>query len=184
MIQDQQIAENQEQIHEEPQKEEHVPLPKYIKERKRRQELEQRVLHLESQKQPADDSSQYESATRADLGHTQNEVIRIVEERQWIRSNPEKYEHLQAHLEDFLEKKPYLADALRNAPNRWEEAYELMSALSNKERKVVKQQEKRREAPNAPTSVPKSSGIKETEDIMRMSDKEYNEWRASKRVRR
>jgi hypothetical protein len=184
MIQDQKIEIAQEAAQDDLPKEDHVPLSKFIKERKKRQEAEQRAMQAEKQRQQVDDTAQYESATRADLGHTQNEIIRIVEERQWARNNPEKYERLQANLEDFLEKKPYLAEALKHAPNRWEEAYELMDALSTKERKVAKPVEKRRDAPNSPTSVPKASAINEVKDFMAMTDAEYRAYRESKRVRR
>lgn len=166
-------------------KEDHVPLSKFIKERKKRQELEQRYQELAKTQTQREDTSMYESATKQDLGHTQQEIIRVVEERAWIKSNPEKYERLQEQLQDFLEQKPHLAEAIKYAPNRWEEAYALMDALSPKQQQQQKRNEPvRKVAPNAPTSVPKSAGIKEAEDLMNMSDAEYFAWRKSKKSNR
>lgn len=163
-------------------REDHVPLSKFIRERKKRQDLEQRYQELASKQTQREDTSMYETATKQDLGQTQNEIIRVVEERQWIKSNPEKYEKLEANLQDFLEQKPHLAEAIRHSPNRWEEAYALMEALSPKQQpQTIKKETVRKVAPNAPTSVPKSAGIKEAEDIMNMSDTEYFAWRKSKK---
>lgn len=182
---DQQAEAQQEIIDEQP-KEDHVPLSKFIKERKKRQELEQRYQELSKQQSQREDTSMYETATKQDLGHTQQEIIRVVEERQWIKSNPEKYERLQANLSDFLEQRPHLAEAIKHSPNRWEEAYTLMDALTPKAQQPHRsaKEQPRKAAPNAPTSVPKSAGISEAIDCMNMSDAEYFAWRRSKQKRR
>jgi hypothetical protein len=41
----------------------------------------------------------------------------------------------------------------------------------------------RREAPGAPTSVPKAASANKVMDVMSMTDKEYLEWRNTKRRR-
>jgi hypothetical protein len=182
---DQQAEAPQEIIDEQP-REDHVPLSKFIKERKKRQELEQRYQELAKAQSQKEDTSMYETATKQDLGQTQHEIIRVVEERQWIKSNPEKYERLQANLSDFLEQRPHLAEAIKHSPNRWEEAYTLMEALTPKAQQAQRsaKEQPRKAAPNAPTSVPKSAGISEATDVMNMSDAEYFAWRKSKQSKR
>jgi hypothetical protein len=61
-----------------------------------------------------------------------------------------------------------------------------MQALTPKQKQTMKlgTQQPKREAPNAPGSVPKSSGLAEAVDVMSMTDTEYAAWRASKRKRR
>ena len=175
----------QQEIIEEQPKEDHVPLSKFIKERKKRQELEQRYQELSKAQSQKEDTSMYESATKQDLGQTQNEIIRVVEERAWIKSNPEKYQRLEVHLQDFLEQRPHLAEAIKHSPNRWEEAYTLMDALTQKQTQSQARKEPvRKVAPNAPTSVPKSAGISEATDVMNMNDAEYFAWRKSKQAKR
>ncbi len=162
--------------------EERVPLSKYIKERRRRQELEQEIA-LARQKPKEDDSSMYETASKHDLNMTQQEIIRVVEERQWIKNNPEKHDRLTQNLEEFLRQRPHLAEAIKHAPNRWEEAYTLMEALTPRQAPIKKEQMKK-QAPNAPTTVPKGASVNEAVDVMNMSDAEYQAWRASKKKRR
>tara|TARA_R110000868_G_scaffold345559_3_gene606695 strand:- start:2824 stop:3435 length:612 start_codon:yes stop_codon:yes gene_type:complete len=167
-------------------REEHVPLSKFIRERKKRQDLEQKYQELSKQQSQKEDTSMYETATKQDLGHTQSEIIRVVEERQWIKSNPEKYERLEANLSDFLEQRPHLAEAIKHSPNRWEEAYTLMDALTPKQQPQQRfaNNQAKKAAPNAPTSVPKSAGISQVEDVMDMTDAEYRAYRMSKSKKR
>lgn len=161
--------------------EERVPLNKYIKERRRRQELEQE-LAMARQRPQEDDTSQYETVSKRDLSMTQNEIIRVVEERQWIKNNPEKHDRLTQHLEEFLKQRPHLAEAIKHAPNRWEEAYTLMEALTPRQQMTAfKKEQPKKQAPNAPTTVPKAAGINEAVDVMNMSDAEFSAWRAAKK---
>lgn len=173
-----------------------VPVSAIQKERKKRQEaeLEKHKAQIELQYYreqmqqkvavPAEDDSQYESATRADLNKSvdriKREAIQEFEERNWSRSNPEKSALVDQKLETFLKQRPHLRDAIANAPNRYEEAYLLMEAFTPK---VAARLPERREAPGAPTSVPKGASANKVMDVMSMTDKEYIEWRNTKRRR-
>jgi len=172
--------------------EKQVPLSALQKERKKRQDLElqiewerqQRQQSYQPQQPQEEDLSRYESATKEDLNRVQHEAIRVVEEKMWVRSNPEKYERLNEQLPEFLKQRPHLAQAINASPNRYEEAYLLMDALSPREQKQLKvatQAAPKREAPNAPTSIPKAAGINQTVDVMQMSDDEFRAWRSSKK---
>ena len=165
-----------------------VPLSALQKQRGKNRELE---LELQWEKQrnaqkpqeaPAEDESIYETATRGDIGRSQEETVRIVEEKLWIRANPEKYERVNEYLPKFLKQRPNLASAISLASNRYEEAYLLMDALTPKEQKQLKKETQvKREAPNAPGLVPKAASMNETVDVMSMSDSEFKEWRSSKK---
>lgn len=168
-------------------KEDTVPLTALQKERKKRQEAEYELKYWREQQQakPQEpDESLYEAATREDLGKAEAKIIQQVEERSWIRHNPERAEYVNENLTEFLKRKPHLALAIEKAPNRYEEAWELMNALTPKQREALKPSTPKRTAPGNPAAVPKATAMNESLDLGSMSDKEFNEWRASKRRRR
>lgn len=183
----------QEEIHEEPQDREsvtQVPLSALQKERKKRQELElelqweRKRMQQAPQPEPEEDNSSYESATKADLRSAQDEAIKVIEERMWIKSNPEKYEEINEFLPQFLKQRPHLARAINDSPNRYEEAYLLMTALTPRQQAQVKQQAPKRVAPNSPSGVPKAASLNASIDVMNMSDQDFSKWRQDQRKRR
>ena len=185
---------------EESREEKQVPLSALQKERKKRQESESRgykaeieLQYLKEQQQrqsapPEDDESQYESVTKSEhsksLNSTRAEIMRDVEERMWIKSNPEKAAFINENLTDFLKKKPNLTSAISEASNRYEEAYMLLDALTPRQQAQLKPKAKAAVAPGSPNAVPKAASLNQAVDVMSMSDKEYQDWRSSKKVRR
>jgi len=167
-----------------------VPLSALQKERKKRQEAEIRLEYYEKQnalKQAPveEDTSQYESATRADLKSAQDQAIQIIEERMWIKNNPEKYEKINELLPQFLKQRPNLARAINDAQNRYEEAWELMDKLSPKQQSQLSRvAPPKKEAPNAPTGIPKAASLNAAVDVMSMSDQEFYKWRQEQKRRR
>lgn len=175
-----------------------VPLSALQKLREKKRELElelqwERQRHTAaSQQKPEEeeDNSRYESATREDLKNSlrqsQEEAIRAIEERLWIKQNPEKYEKVNEYLPQFLKQKPNLASAINQASNRYEEAFLLMQALSPKQQQQLKKEatQVKKEAPNAPGSIPKAAALNDAVDVMNMSDSEFYAWKQSKRGRR
>jgi hypothetical protein len=131
-----------------------------------------------------EDNSKYESATREDLSKAQMEAVRIIEEKLWIKQNPEKYEKVNEYLPEFLNQRPNLAPAIGAASNRYEEAFVLMEALSPKQQSQLKPTTPKRVAPNAPTSIPKAAAMNEAVDVMTMNDADFNKWRQSQKRRR
>jgi len=167
-----------------------VPLSALQKERRRRQELEQE-LNWERKRQMAqqapveEDNSRYESATKEDLSKTQRESIRIIEEKMWIKANPEKFEKINEHLTEFLKQRPNLTGAIESASNRYEEAYTLMEALTPKQQKQLKTvAPPKKDAPNAPSSMPKATAMNQAVDFGSMSDEEFGKWKRSQIKRR
>lgn len=175
-----------------------VPLSALQKARDKKRELElelqwerqerQRLMQSHQPSKPAEeDNSRYESATREDLSRSQEEAIRVIEERLWIKQNPEKFEMINEQLPTFLKQRPNLTLAINQSANRYEEAYTLMTALTPKQQNQLRKDATpmpKKEAPNAPGGVPKAAALNEAVDVMSMSDKEFAEWRASKRKRR
>ena len=169
----------------ESEKEQMIPLTALQKERKKRQEAEEKIRYFEQQQQSQQSEEDlYEAATKGDLGATRKDILRDVEERMWIRSNPDLARDVDENLTEFLKQRPHLALAIKESPNRYEEASILMNALSPRQKAALKMPPPaKKAAPNSPNSVPKAAGINQAVDVMSMNDKEYNEWRASKRKR-
>jgi len=169
-----------------------VPLSALQKERKKRQEAEmnatwqQQQLEKLQNSEPEDDSYKYESATREDVMKAQQEAIRMVEEKRWIKENNEKFELLNEKLPNFLKQKPNLVAAIDAAENRYEEAYTLMTKLNAPPVSQQKAPQPRgnREAPNSPSTVPKTAAMNTAVDVMSMSDTEFKEWRNGLKSRR
>ena len=173
-----------------------IPLSVAQKLREKKKELElelqwerqerQRLMQSQSvQAPPEDDNSKYESATREDVLNAQDQAVRMIEERLWIRSNPDKYEKINEFLPQFLKQRPNLASAINSAQNRYEEAFTLMEALTPKQQQqIVKSAAPKKEAPNSPSSVPKGASLNQSIDVMNMSDDEFSKWRQEQKRRR
>lgn len=187
----QETQEPVEQGNDEPvEKQTQVPLSALQKERQRRKEIELELKweRERAQKKPEppqeEDMSAYEPVTKADLVRAQKESVRLSEEQYWIRSNPEKYEYVNENLEKFLKQRPNLTSAIDSAGNRFEEAYTLMNALTPRQKATMQRSSApQKDAPLAPTGVPKSAALNEAIDVMQMSDKEFHEWRQRARRR-
>lgn len=175
--------------------EEKVPLSALQKERKKRQEWEQRAKLYEQEKAQQlstpqqsveEDEDQYEALTKAEYKkqtqQQKNNTIRDVMEALWAKQNPDKVHDVQDRLEELIKTKPHLRLAIEAAPNRYEEAWILLNALTPRQRASLKpSQTQKKPAPGSPTSVPKSAGMNESVNLMTMTDAEFNEWRKSKR---
>ena len=179
---------------EQPIKEEHVPLSAHLKERRKRQEVEQELRWHKEQamrqqklaEQPSEpDESHLEPATREELGKSEQKIIRSVEERSWIKNNPEKTAEINEKLQEFLKQRPHLARAIEDAPNRYEEAWTLMDALTPKQKTALRPPvTAKKDAPGNPAGMPKAAGMNQGVDVMSMNDSEFNAWRQSQRKRR
>lgn len=168
---------------------EQVPLSALQKERRKRQDAELELKwHREqmAQKTPQvqePDESIYEAATKEDLGKVKQQVIRDVHESTWINSNPEKAAEVNEKLSEFLKQRPHLARAIEAAPNRYEEAWTLMDALTSKQKAILKAPAKK-DSPGNPASVPKAAALNQVLNFSAMSDQEFNAWRQAQRQRR
>lgn len=178
---------------EETKEETQVPLKALQKERQKRQEIEYEYKYYKEQQEktkqpPEPDESQYDPVTKADLNKQlaakEMQIIRSVQEAEWRRNNPEKAAIVDEKLEGFLKQKPHYVSALNAVTNRYSEAWELMDKFTPKQKAASKPAPVKSEAPGSPASVPKAAGINQAVDVMQMNDKEFADWRASKRKRR
>lgn len=173
-------------------KDKQVPLSALVKERKKRQEVEQEnkayrelnIKKLREEAAPAEDESQYEPITKADFEKKKFEMMQAIEENQWIKHNPEKAQVIHEKLTDFLNTKPHLKVALNQCVNRYEEAWDMMGRYIDKPKAVVKQAPVTKAAPGSPSGVPRGAGLNQSLDLMSMSDSEFNTWRSTQRKRR
>jgi len=174
-------------------REERVPLSALQKERKKRQDVEQelkvyrehQLSQLRANKAAEPEEDLFEPATKKDLGKSQEDIIRAVEERSWIRNNPEKAEEINEKLAEFLKQRPNLASAISSAGNRYEEAWELMDKLSPKQKAALRSAPMpKKETPGSPMAIPKAAAMNQSVDVMTMSDSEYVTWRQSVKKRR
>ena len=171
-----------------------VPLSALVKERRKRQEVEQEnkayrdlnIKKLREEAAPAEeeDGSQYEPVTKADFKKEKFGMMQAMEENQWIKHNPEKAQIVNEKLTDFLNTKPHLKAALNQCVNRYEEAWDWLEKYTEKPKAPVKQSPVRREAPGSPSAVPKGAGLNQSIDLMGMNDSDFNAWRSSQRKRR
>lgn len=161
-----------------------VPLSALQKERKKRQELEEEVNYYRSQYQePVEETHvPQDVVTRDDINALQADTLRQFNEQSWAKDNPEKIDFLNQNLETFLKQRPHLAQAIASAPNRYEEAFTLVSSLSPQQQQQLAK-ESSRKSPLNPSNVPKASGVKQTMDVMDMSDDEFRAWRQSRKRR-
>ena len=189
----QEVAEENDNEESKSQEKTMIPLSVAQKLRQQKRELElelqwerQRNAQQAAPKPVEDDESRYESATKADLMQSQEQAIRAIEEKLWIKQNPEKAERVDEYLPKFLKQRPNLASAISQASNRYEEAWELIDALTQKEQRQMEKQKAppKKVAPNSPGGVPKAAVLNEAVDVMGMSDSEFRAWKDSKRRRR
>ena len=170
-----------------------VPLTALQKEREKRKEAElqaqwerqERVRMQTQEKPPEEDNSRFESATKEDVELSQQRALKAFEEKMWMKANPDKVERLNELLPTLLKQRPHLVRAIEDAPNRYEEAYTLMDALTPKQQQQIKTAAApKKEAPNAPTGVPKAAAMNQAVDVMSMNDSEFLAWRKEQRRRR
>jgi len=180
-------------------KEEHVPLSALQKERRKRQEIEQelrwhkeQMMRQQAPPPQEPDESLQEPATREELGKFKENFkqelrmdARKDSEAKWVEQNPERVADINDKLPEFLKQRPHLARAIEDAPNRYEEAWLLMDALTPKQKQALRPSSmQKKDAPGNPGVVPKAAAMNQSVDVMAMNDSEFNAWRQSQRKRR
>ena len=188
-----------------PQKEKAGLQEALLAERRKRQEAEALNKYLQQQNQnyqaqyntkqavPQEEEDEY---TREIKQYTEAKVqqgIRESMERQYMSSHPEMLEQdpvsgrtmLEEKLEPILKKRPYLAQAIQAAENRYAMAMEIINDWSPKGQSEEnrKRLEENASKPGNPAGVAKSANLNQLEHIKGMSRKEFSEYRAKIRGR-
>jgi len=115
-----------------------VPLEALEAERRKRQELEMQVRAMQASKpQEEEEEDDEEFITKAELKRRLKEATfgnkREVLEESYCLSNPKAVELINKHLEGIIKSKPWLAQSIESAPNRYARAYEIVEAFGPKE---------------------------------------------------
>ena len=138
-------SEDQEtQVRAEPQRT--VPLEALEAERRKRQELEAQNRALQElmtkSKAPEkveDDEDDDEFITKAEMKKRLDKVTfsqkREMLEEAFCDNKPEAVELINTHLEQIIKRKPWLAQTIESAPNRYARAYEIVQDYMPKDEK-------------------------------------------------
>lgn len=113
---------------EEKQEERMVPLAALEAERRKRQEAEanwNRMKEELNSKEPAEDP--HGLVEKQDLHEKSALTKREILEQVYQDINPEGVRKIEKYLKPILDKKPWLADSIDNAPNRYARAHEIVT---------------------------------------------------------
>lgn len=159
-----------------------VPLEALQAERKKRQEIEsnfhaykelvERLDREKAQKQEPEEDEE-ELVSKRDLKAFQKNLTteqfaalkRDIAEETYKESNPQAIKEINTHLKQILEQKPWLADTIEKATNRYARAYEIVNdyrSLVTTQNVQKKQAEKiidNAKKPGNPASTAKASQL-------------------------
>lgn len=181
-----------------------VPLAAMLATRKKLQEAEARATKAEADKsayqeylmrlkaeqnnQPEEEEDLSAIVEKKDLIHANALAKRDILEAVFQDSNPEAVRQINKHLHSILEKKPWLAKSVDEAPNRYARAYEIIQDYLHlvEERPVVRKTDssdgkrivQNANKPRSPTEFGKSAnpqGIEYLKSIQ--GKKEFREYR-------
>jgi|SRR6187551_861260 len=177
-----------------------VPLESLQAERRKRQEAEAKYSALQDvMKSPAkqmesetSDEDDDEFITKAEMKDRLNKLSfnqkREVLEEAFCDSKPEAVEMINQHLQDIIKRKPWLAQTIESAPNRYARAYEIVQDYAPKEnapsskfsrpkdeaRKIVENAQK----PGNPATISKAANGTSLEYLKSIQGKpEFREYR-------
>ncbi len=161
-----------------------VPLEALEAERRKRQdaeaqnrvyqELAQRAEEAKKSKQEEENSAdEYESVTRGELRKFHQKLTteelatmkREIAEETYKDTQPEAIKLINANLKEIIERKPWLADSIERAPNRYARAHEIVQdympqvaarqSQATEAKKIVENAQK----PGSPIGVGKSQQL-------------------------
>ncbi len=198
------VSEEQQVLHEEVIQEDvastprMVPLEALEAERRKRQDLEahnralQEMMSKSKEEVSSEDEDDEEFITKAELKKRLKEATfgnkREVMEEAFCSSNPQAVELINKHLETIIKRKPWLAQTIESAPNRYARAYEIVQDYLPKEmapaqkfrdpqaeaRKIVENSNK----PGNPATIAKASNMSNSEYLKSIAGKpEFREYR-------
>lgn len=162
-----------------------VPLKALENERHKRQQLEERNRLLEealmrqhqAETTKHNEEEDNELVNRRELRQFQERMSkeelvamkREIAEDTYKEVNPEAIKQINLHLKEILERKPWLAGSIQEAPNRYARAYEIVQdyapVVQAKRQSAVEAQKivENSKKPGSPVSVAKASGGSQTE---------------------
>jgi len=182
--QEEQVVEQEQEVEAE-QQERTVPLSALEAERRKRQDVEaenrlyQQHLLQSQQKtqQPQEEDDADDLISKRDAMNLVNTHLLKTKqefmEESFCSSNPEAVRQIEEQLPNLIKAKPWIEDVVKNAPNRWQRAWELVNDLAPKAppSSPQKRQEAQRiiensQKPGSPAAVGKSATMSKV-DYMR-----------------
>lgn len=175
-----------------------VPLEALEAERRKRQDVEAHnralqdmMLKKEPVEQDTDDDEEF--ITKAELKKRLKEATfgnkREVLEEAFCSANPQAVEMINKNLESIIKRKPWLAQTIDSAPNRYARAYEIVQDYTPREetasvkkfsdpkadaRRIVENSQK----PGNPTTITKSANMNHADYLKSIGGKpEFREYR-------
>lgn len=184
----------QEQAAPEQQEERTVPLTALEAERKKRQEAETQArlyeLYLQQQQQQPQQQEEDGDDILTKNEYRQNISLakREILEEAFHSSNPQAVKQIEEYLPELIKQKPWIRDAVENAPNRWQRAWEMVSDFypkpdstsqkSNDAQRIVENAQK----PGSPTVAGKSAAASKVEYMRSIrGTQEWDEYRSKLR---
>lgn len=180
-----------------------VPLEALEAERRKRQEIEAQnrilqdyamryqELQAQAKAQPQEDDGEdlvnkrelkqsLEKLTKQELAELKREIA----EETFKEVNPEAIRQINTHLKEILERKPWLAQSIQDAPNRYSRAYEIVQdyapvvaakkAVVNDAQRIVENSKK----PGSPTAIGKAAQLNNSDYLRSIGGtKEFREYR-------
>lgn len=121
-----------------------VPLEALESERRKRQDLEaqnralqEMMMKSSKTEAPAEEDDDEEFITKAELKKRLKEATfgnkREVMEEAFCSANPQAVELINKNLESIIKRKPWLAQTIESAPNRYARAYEIVQDYAPRE---------------------------------------------------
>lgn len=190
------VVENQQsETGEAVQEEKMVPLKALQAEKRKRQEavdqnnwFKEQAVAREQQVQPqaADDSE--ELMTKGELRNMSSaqrmQIKREVLEESFLATNPDALETINTELEDILNKRPFLAQAIQSSTNRYSAAWQIVQDYTSKPLGNMTQKMKENEKkPGSPATVGRSGQMSSAESLSKMSNTEFKEYRQKLRAK-
>lgn len=170
-----------------------VPLSALEAERRRRQEAEaENRVYQQLARQPEqtkeEDEDEDDWVTKKRYQDDLKNIRREVSEETFVTTNPDAYRQIKDRLPGLIEKKPWVEEVIKNAPNRWQRAWELLNDLSSKEQQKPQPQRSQdaerivqnANKPGSPTSIGKSATMSKVEYMRSIrGSEEWDKYRSS-----
>jgi len=182
-----QEKESQGNVKEAEQVERQVPLKALEAERKKRQEaelksqwIEQQYLQAQAQPKQEEPVDEYEQELEQKLERKFEAKLKNQMEQRFLQENPDVHNQIENVLPDLLKKKPWLAQVIQTAPNRYERAMELINDYRPRaEHPNEKRLEENSTKPDMSSGKGKPSNLGQLEQMRNMDRKSFSQWRAS-----
>jgi len=168
-----------------------VPLAALEAERKKRQEVEakavlyqQYLMNSQKKEEPVDDSN--DLVEKHHLQQTVNLTKRDILETLYQDMNPDAVHEINKYLKSILEKKPWLAESVDSAQNRYARAHEIVKdykhLVEDKPKKITTNDAERivqnANKPRSPIELGKSAQTSSVEYLKAVQGKkEFREYR-------